>query len=131
MTEKRNNIRHIAFTDSEVKKMKKHAKYFSTTTSALIREAIMRYFITIENPTIRLFSIETMEKKELWRIDILKKYNFTCVVCGKPCNSVHHIYSRRYCQENNPDLEWDLRNGVPACYECHDEISKDGRKWFK
>ena len=75
--------------------------------------------------------LKDLSREHKWRIEVLKRDNFTCIVCGKPCNSAHHIYSRRYCQENKPELEWDVKNGVAACFECHGEISKDGRKWFK
>jgi hypothetical protein len=79
---------------------------------------------------------ETGEEKDLevgeqWRIEILTSDNFKCRVCGKVGNSAHHIYSRKYCQEHNkPELEWDTRNGITACYECHEKITIDGRKWF-
>lgn len=72
-----------------------------------------------------------LDPKHQWRIEVLTRDNFKCRVCGKPCNSAHHIYSRKYCQENAPELEWDVRNGVAACYECHQEITLDGRKWFQ
>ena len=65
-----------------------------------------------------------------WRIEVLKRDNFKCRACGKTCNSAHHIYSRTYCQKHAPELEWDIRNGISACYECHKKITIDGRKWF-
>lgn len=73
---------------------------------------------------------KTKITEEEWRIIILKKYNFKCGHCGNPANSVHHIYSRFYCKKKNPSLEWDLNNGIPLCYNCHEKITKDGRKWF-
>jgi len=80
--------------------------------------------------------IENDEEKDLspeqrWRIAVLTRDKHTCRVCGKVGNSAHHIYSRKYCQKNQPDLEWDIRNGITACYECHKKITLDGRKWFK
>ena len=69
---------------------------------------------------------------EQWRIKVLTRDNFKCRVCGEVGNSAHHIYSRKYCQEHNkPKLEWDTRNGITACYECHKKITIDGRKWFE
>ena len=72
-----------------------------------------------------------LKPKHRWRIEVLTRDKFKCRVCGKPCNSAHHIYSRKYCQTNAPELEWDVRNGVAACYECHQKITLDGRKWFQ
>ena len=72
-----------------------------------------------------------LKPEHLWRIEVLKRDNFKCRVCGKSCNSAHHIYSRKYCQKQAPELEWDTRNGISACYECHKKITIDGRKWFE
>jgi len=72
-----------------------------------------------------------LKPEHRWRIEVLKRDNFKCRVCGKACNSAHHIYSRKYCQKQAPELEWDIRNGISACYECHKKITIDGRKWFE
>jgi len=81
---------------------------------------------------------EKGEEKDLkpehrWRIEVLTRDKNTCRVCRKVGgNSAHHIYSRKYCQEHDePELEWDTRNGITVCYECHKKITIDGRKWFK
>ena len=57
---------------------------------------------------------------------IYKRDKFTCVRCGKPCNEVHHIFS----QSHSPHLKYDPENAVCSCYDCHEAISKDGRKRF-
>lgn len=73
-----------------------------------------------------------MKPEHQWRIKVLNRDNFKCRVCGKSIGtSAHHIYSRTYCQKLAPELEWDIRNGITACYECHKKITIDGKKWFK
>lgn len=72
-----------------------------------------------------------LKPEHYWRIEVLKRDNLKCRVCGNTCNSAHHIYSRMYCQKHAPELEWDIRNGISACYECHKKITIDGRKWFE
>lgn len=80
---------------------------------------------------------ETSKEKDLklehqWRINVLNRDNLKCRVCGDSIGtSAHHIYSRTYCQKKAPELEWDVRNGITACYECHKKITIDGRKWFE
>ncbi len=64
---------------------------------------------------------------EQFRIFVLKRDNFTCKVCGKPCNEVHHIFSQAF----SPHLKHDPDNAVCSCYGCHDAITKDGRKRFE
>jgi hypothetical protein len=74
-----------------------------------------------------------LKREHQWRIDVLTRDHFKCRACGKVgVDSAHHIYSRKYCQEHDdPKLEWDIRNGVALCFECHEKITKDGRKWFE
>jgi len=72
-----------------------------------------------------------LSPKHFFRIEVLKRDKWTCRKCGKDCNSAHHIFSRIYCQKYAPELEWDLRNGVALCFDCHKAISIDGKKWFE
>lgn len=72
-----------------------------------------------------------LSPKHIFRIEVLKRDKWTCRKCGKHCNSAHHIFSRIYCQKNAPELEWNIRNGVALCFDCHKAITEDGKKWFE
>lgn len=50
MSEKRDKIRSLAFTEAELKEIKKYAKYFNMTQSEFIRQAIFDKIRRIENP---------------------------------------------------------------------------------
>ena len=50
MSEKRDKIKHIAFTESETKKIKKHSNYYNMTDSEFIRQAINDKILRIEKP---------------------------------------------------------------------------------
>lgn len=50
MNEKRDKVKHIAFTESEVKKIKNYAKHYNMTSSEFIRQAINDKILRIEKP---------------------------------------------------------------------------------
>ena len=50
MSEKRDKIKHIAFTESETKKIKKYSNYYNMTDSEFIRQAINDKILRIEKP---------------------------------------------------------------------------------
>ena len=75
--------------------------------------------------------ISDLSPKHIFRIEVLKRDKWTCRKCGRHCNSAHHIFSRIYCQKHAPELEWDIRNGVALCFDCHKAITEDGKKWFE
>ena len=52
MSEKRNKIVHIAFTENELKEIDKYRKEFNTTRSNFIRNAITEKIRRIKNPNI-------------------------------------------------------------------------------
>jgi len=52
MTEKRDKIKHIAFTEIEVQKIKDYAKDYGMTSSEFIRQAINDKIRLIENPEV-------------------------------------------------------------------------------
>lgn len=52
-----------------------------------------------------------------WRNDIIIKDNYTCQCCGKYGGklNVHHINNYK----DNPDLRYDINNGITLCIACH------------
>jgi predicted restriction endonuclease len=51
-----------------------------------------------------------------WRKDVLDKYGSKCAECGTYYKlECHHIKG----WEEHPELRFDVKNGVPLCYECH------------
>ena len=50
MNEKRDKVKHIAFTESETKKIKKYSDYYNMTDSEFIRQAINDKILRIEKP---------------------------------------------------------------------------------
>lgn len=55
-----------------------------------------------------------------WRIAVLRKDNYTCVLCGRLGGklSAHHIKQ----WSEYPELRYDLNNGQCMCYACHMEF---------
>ena len=50
MAENRDKIKHIAFTESEVKKIKEYSNHYNMTDSEFIRQAINDKILRIKNP---------------------------------------------------------------------------------
>lgn len=50
MNEKRDKVKHIAFTESETKNIKKYSDYYNMTDSEFIRQAINDKILRIEKP---------------------------------------------------------------------------------
>lgn len=63
----------------------------------------------------------SVEYKE-WRLQVLKRDNFTCVNCGKVGGylEVHHIKSF----SEYPNLRFDIDNGITFCLDCHHRIKR-------
>lgn len=61
-----------------------------------------------------------------WRLDIFKRDNFTCVECGKRDRTIeaHHIKP----QSENPELRYEIDNGITLCHECHKQTDNYGYK---
>ena len=57
MSEKRDKIRHIAFTESETNKIKDYAKQYGMTSSEFIRQAINDKIRNIEHPELTTSSV--------------------------------------------------------------------------
>jgi len=70
----------------------------------------------------------TREMKEFqkrafaWRNQVLLKDNFKCRKCGYGFNlEAHHIYSYKH----EPDLRYDLNNGITFCESCHKRFHRE------
>ena len=57
MSEKRDKVKHIAFTESEADKIKDYAKHYGMTSSEFIRQAINDKIRNIENPELTTSSV--------------------------------------------------------------------------
>lgn len=57
------------------------------------------------------------KKYKFWRLNILRKFNFTCKRCGKYGKKlhIHHIKS----WENYPELRFEESNVEILCLRCH------------
>jgi len=64
---------------------------------------------------------EIQKKAFAWRNQVLLKDDFKCKKCGYGFNlEAHHIYSYRH----EPDLRYDLNNGITFCEPCHKHFHK-------
>jgi predicted restriction endonuclease len=56
-----------------------------------------------------------------WRIEVLERDNYKCVVCGEKKNTdVHHIKPFSTCISGRTDVN----NGIVLCKEHHRQLSK-------
>lgn len=57
------------------------------------------------------------QKYKEWQSEVYKKDWYTCQCCGNGKNlRAHHILNF----SSNPDLRYDISNGITLCNECHD-----------
>lgn len=90
------------------------------------REHYHKYFVREKRPSYNPnLSDEEREKNRSypeyreWRSAVYKRYDYSCVVCGKSKNIVaHHLYS--FAQYPSKRLTVD--NGVVLCSDHHDEF---------
>lgn len=80
--------------------------------------------------------IRSMEEYNIWRKDIFKRDNYTCLSCNKFGGVIeaHHIIpfsfillisnikSQQYAI--NCELLWDINNGITLCKSCHNKIHR-------
>lgn len=54
-----------------------------------------------------------------WRLDVFKRDDFTCRICGaKRDLQAHHIIHWADTADNK-DLRYDINNGITLCKKCH------------
>ena len=54
-----------------------------------------------------------------WRSAVFQRDNYTCQSCGSRKNlQAHHIVYWRDCV-SNPELRYDIENGITLCRKCH------------
>ncbi len=63
-----------------------------------------------------------MAFSESVKLEVKKRANFQCCMCGKLFVQVHHIIPQ---SENGSD---DIDNAAPLCAECHDSYGDNPRK---
>lgn len=75
-------------------------------------------FVTPER--IRLRQSAEYEK---WRTSVFERDNYRCQCCGARNGNGHKVILHAHhieCFANNPDLRFDINNGITLCYDCHD-----------
>jgi ribosomal protein L37AE/L43A len=113
-------MRVIGFSDDDLKVLILcgHLKKFDDSKYLLLTFRVCNGFG--ENGRAR----GTREYKE-WKKQVLKRDNYTCKKCGSKINIVvHHIIRFRNCRDN-PQLLYDINNGITLCKKCH-EIEHGG-----
>lgn len=66
------------------------------------------------------------KKDKDWRISIKTRDNYTCQMCGLEDKYIHahHIKKR----STNPELKYDLSNGISLCNSCHTFVHNNKSK---
>jgi hypothetical protein len=61
----------------------------------------------------------------VWRSDVFKRDNFTCIKCGQVGGILHAHHIKHFAEFI--DLRFDINNGMTLCKKCHNKIhSKNG-----
>ena len=93
-------------------------KQFHIKASCTVRNISIEDFDGFSSPKNTLIR-QSAEGKQ-WRIDVMAKANFTCDNCNVRGKSLvaHHLEAF-HC---NPELRFDINNGVCLCRDCHAEF---------
>lgn len=69
--------------------------------------------------------LRTYSESELkiWAREVLRKANFTCVVCGEQASIGHHLKSKI----EYPEFALDSAMGVATCKMCHHQVFHSGK----
>lgn len=63
----------------------------------------------------------------LWRIRVIRR-DTCCIICGsKNQRQAHHLENGKH----NPELRFDVDNGVTLCRKCHTSFHTDYKKSFR
>lgn len=74
--------------------------------------------------------IHRFYKSDKWRAcrkEVLKKFNYKCVLCGKKATTVHHLINITLENVNNPNIALNQDYCIPLCEHCHTELHKKER----
>jgi hypothetical protein len=66
------------------------------------------------------------KRHERWRLTCLARDEYICQNCGATAEHVHHKKE----VDTNPELRYDIDNGVSLCMPCHNLQHKDRMKFF-
>ena len=75
--------------------------------------------------------IRTSSQYKEWRLKVFARDNFKCQLCGNTGRNLEAHHIKEVC--NNPNLIFDVDNGVTLCHECHKLTDNYGYKarWNK
>lgn len=70
--------------------------------------------------------IRTSSQYKEWRLKVFARDNFKCQLCGNTGRNLEAHHIKEVC--NNPNLIFDVDNGVTLCHECHKLTDNYGYK---
>ena len=60
----------------------------------------------------------------VWRREVLRRDNYTCMVCGDTSSALHAHHIKPYA--DYPELCRIVSNGTTLCAQCHKEAHRKG-----
>jgi len=78
-------------------------------------------------PLVRLE--RNSQKYKDWQQAVFKRDNFKCWICGHQSTKLHAHHKRFFA--DNPDLRFDINNGITLCDECHRLVHYNNRLAIK
>lgn len=63
---------------------------------------------------------------KIWRLSIYERDNFTCQKCGQKGGKLQAHHIKGYW--SNPEIRWDINNGITLCVDCHKKTDNYGWK---
>lgn len=70
--------------------------------------------------------IRTSAKYSAWRMEVFKRDNYTCVLCGSYGNNLNADHIKPFSEY--PELRLDVNNGRTLCFSCHTKTESFGVK---
>ena len=73
------------------------------------------------------------KKHREWRKKILKRDEFTCVVCDGEYTINTHMLNAHHIHDYShyPEIRYDMNNGACLCQDCHIHFHCDYKKSFR